>query len=64
LNPVGAKLLAPEQALRDSAWSSWLDYLKPPAKRWPWLRVDRLLREWGVKADNAAGRRQLDQGLG
>ena len=39
------------------------EYLKSPGKRWPWLRVDRTLGEWGVKTDNAAGRRQLEQGM-
>ena len=63
LNPVRAKLLMPEQALREYRWSSWPEYLKPPAKRWPWLRTDRTLGEWGVKAETAAGRRQLEQGM-
>jgi REP element-mobilizing transposase RayT len=63
LNPVRAKLLTPEQALKAYQWSSWPEYLKTPGKRWPWLRVDRLLGEWGVKADNAAGRQQLEQGM-
>jgi len=63
LNPVRAKLLKLEQPLRAYRWSSWPEYLKPPRKRWPWLRVDRLLGEWGVKGDNAAGRRQVEQGM-
>ena len=63
LNPVRAKLLRPEQRLLDYRWSSWPEYLKSPGKRWPWLRVDRLLGEWGVKQDNAIGRRQLEQGI-
>src|SRR5579863_9977059 len=46
LNPARAKLLRPGQALREYAWSSWPEYLKRPAKRWPWLRVDRLLGEY------------------
>ena len=33
LNPVRAKLLRTNQALRDYAWSSWPDYLKPPEQR-------------------------------
>ncbi|MCL4786660.1 MAG: transposase [Verrucomicrobia bacterium] len=41
LNPSRAKLLQPEQALRDYAWSSWPEYLKPPGQRPAWLRVDR-----------------------
>jgi hypothetical protein len=61
--PVRAKLLGPEQRLGDYRWSSWPEYLKKPGKRWDWLRVDRLLGEWGVRQDNAAGRRQLEQAM-
>ena len=43
LNPVRAKLLRPEQPLRDYWWSRWPEYLKAPSQRWPWLRVGRLL---------------------
>ena len=63
LNPVRAKLLGPEQALREYRWSSWPEYLKSPGKRWPWLRVDRLLGEYGIPKDSAAGRRQLEMFL-
>jgi hypothetical protein len=63
LNPVRAKLLTPEQKLLDYRWCSWPEYLKSPGKRWPWLRVDRVLGEWGAKYDNAAARRQLEQGM-
>jgi REP element-mobilizing transposase RayT len=63
LNPVRAKLLKPEQRLSDYRWSSWPEYLKSPGKRWVWLRVDRVLGEWGVKQDSAAGWRQLEQGM-
>ena len=41
-------------------WSSWPEYLKRPGKRWPWLRVDRLLGENQIPADSSAGRRQLE----
>ena len=44
-------------------WSSWPEYLKRPAKRWPWLRVDRLLGEYQIPKDSAAGRRQLEHAL-
>jgi hypothetical protein len=44
-------------------WSSWPDYLKSPAKRWPWLRVDRLLGEYRIPQDSAAGRRHLAECL-
>lgn len=37
--------------------------MKSPEKRWPWLRVDRVLGEWGVQQDNVAGRRHLEQGM-
>ncbi len=63
LNSVRAKLLKREQALKEYRWSSWPQYLKVPGKRWKWLRVDRLLGQWGVKADSAAGRRQLERAM-
>jgi len=63
LNPARARLVGPAQALREYAWSSWPVYLKSPANRWPWLRVDRLLGEYGVAQDSAAGRRRLEEAL-
>ena len=45
LNPVRAKLIKPEDPLKSYRWSSFPEYLKPAAKRWPWLRTDRLLGE-------------------
>jgi len=63
LNPVRARLLEPEQRLKQYPWSSWPAYLKRPGKRPPWLRVDRLLGEWGAKEDTSAGRRQLEAGM-
>jgi REP element-mobilizing transposase RayT len=63
LNPARAKLLRPDQALRNYAWSSWPEYLKRPGKRWPWLRADRLLGEHRIPQDTAAGRRVLEQAL-
>lgn len=63
LNPVRAKLLKPGQALQAYRWSSWPEYLKAPRRRWPWLRVERLLGEWGVAKDTAAGRRRLQQAM-
>lgn len=63
LNPVRAKLLTSKQALRQYPWGSWPQYLKGAAKRWPWLRVDRLLGEYGIPKDSAAGRRQLERAL-
>ena len=61
LNPVRAKLLGPEQALQEYRWSSYVEYLKPPSRRAPWLRVERLFGEWGIGQDGAAGRRQFEQ---
>lgn len=63
LNPVRAKLLAPDQPLRDYAWSSLPEYLKPPTRRWQWLRVDRLLGETGLSKDSKAGRREFERQL-
>ena len=61
LNPVRAKLLKPEQVLGDYLWSSYGQYLKSPGKRWPWLRVDRLLGEMRIPKDSPAGRRQFER---
>jgi REP element-mobilizing transposase RayT len=60
LNPVRAKLLKPEQPLKAYQWSSWPEYLKSPGKRPPWLRVDRVMGEWGVRGDSRGRRRQLE----
>lgn len=61
LNPSRAELLQPDQRLRDFPWSSWLEYLKAPSKRWAWMRTDRLLGEHGIPKDSVAGRRELEQ---
>ena len=63
LNPARAGLLKPQEALSAYAWSSWPEYLKAPSKRWPWLRVDRLLGEYRIPKDSAAGRRQMEAAL-
>ncbi|MEY4385448.1 MAG: hypothetical protein RLY20_731 [Verrucomicrobiota bacterium] len=63
LNPARAKLLRPEQPLTAYRWSSWPEHLKAPRQRWPWLRCDRLLGEYGIPQDSAAGRRHLEQQL-
>jgi len=63
LNPARAKLLTAGQALREYLWSSWPEYLKRPSQRWPWLRVERLLGEYHIPQDSAAGRRQLEIAL-
>ena len=61
LNPVRAGLVVEEAKLADYAWSSFPEYLKPPRKRAGWLRVDRLLGEWGIRRDNVAGRREFGE---
>lgn len=63
LNPARAKLLKPEQRLREYRWSSWPEYLKAPGKRQKWLRVDRVLGESGIPKDSVAGRRELERRL-
>jgi len=40
-------------------WSSYPLYLKEPANRPVWLRVDRLLGDWGIPQDSSAGREQF-----
>jgi putative transposase len=51
LNPVRARLLAPEQRLESYPWSSYPLYLLENSPRPAWLRVDRLLGEWGIAWD-------------
>jgi len=60
LNPARANLLKPDEPLRTYIWSSYAEYLKPPQKRWPWMRVDRVFGEMGIPQDSAAGRRQCE----
>lgn len=63
LNPARAKLVGAEQPLKGFVWSSWPAYLLAPSKRPAWLRVDRLLGEWGIPRDSWAGRQRLEQAL-
>ena len=63
LNPVRAKLLTADRPLSDYAWSSHGEYLKPPGKRAPWLRVDRLFGEMGIAQDSVVGRRQFGSAM-
>jgi len=60
LNPVRARLLAPQQPLRTYRWSSYGEYLQAPSRRPAWLRVDRLFGEMGIRQDSAAGRRRFE----
>ena len=59
LNPARAQLVAPEQPLTAYPWSSYPHYLRPARHRPDWLQVERLLGEYGVRRDTAAGRRQF-----
>src|ERR1035441_2812813 len=59
LNPARAKVLTAEEPLSAFVWSSYPQYLAAPARRPNWLRVDRLLGEWGIPKDSEAGRREF-----
>jgi hypothetical protein len=61
LNPVRAKLLQPDEALRRYRWSSFPGYLQKPSQRPDWLRVGRVLGECGIPKDSAAGRRTFER---
>ena len=61
LNPVRANLLTEEQSLREFVWSSYPEYLKLPARRPAWIRVDRLLGEMRIPKDSTAGRAQFER---
>ena len=63
LNPARAKLLKPEQPLLEFEWSSYPLYVGRPSRRPAWLRVDRLLGEWGIPKDSGPGRRVLAERL-
>ena len=63
LNPVRARLLQPEQRLKEYRWSSYPHYLKSRRRRPEWMRVDRLLGEWGIQVDSLAGRRRFEAGM-
>jgi hypothetical protein len=54
-------LIAADGKLADYAWSSFPEYLKEPAQRPEWLRVDRLLGEIGIRQDDAAGRGEFQE---
>ena len=55
LNPARAKLVVADVPLKSFAWSSWPAYLLARSKRPAWLRVDRLLGEWGITKDSPEG---------
>ncbi len=61
LNPVRAKLVSKNGALSGFQWSSYPEYLLSPARRWPWLRVERLLGAHGIPKDSPAGRAEFER---
>jgi len=61
LNPVRAKLVSRKEALSEFWWSSYPQYLVPSARRWPWLRVERLLGAHGIPKDSPAGREEFER---
>jgi REP element-mobilizing transposase RayT len=63
LNPARARLVGAEAPLRSFGWSSWPAYLRAARQRPAWLRVVRLLGEYGTAKDSAAGRGQLERAL-
>jgi REP element-mobilizing transposase RayT len=63
LNPVRAGMLRAEDALAAYPWSSLGWYAAAREHRPVWVRVDRLLGEHGIKADNAAGREEFARRL-
>ena len=63
LNPSRAKLIPGDEPLERYRWSSYPYYLKPARQRPLWLAVERLLGEYGLRRDNAAGRRRFAEAL-
>lgn len=61
LNPVRAKLIAPESPLRSYRWSSFPVHLAAPEARPSWLRGDRLFGELGIPRWDEAGRAEFEQ---
>jgi putative transposase len=63
LNPGRAGLVSIEQPLLTYRWSSWPAYVMHQVKRPGWLCVERLLGEYHIPSDSAAGRRHLEVSL-
>ena len=61
LNPARARIVKPDEPLESYRWSSYGDYLKSPARRPAWLRVDQVLGEHGIDRDNHRGRLELSR---
>lgn len=60
LNPVRAGIISRSKKLDSFVWSSYPAYRRPKLRQ-PWLRVDRLLGEHGLKTDTAASRREFER---
>jgi REP element-mobilizing transposase RayT len=63
LNPARANLLSRREGLTAYRWSSVHQYLLLARRRKKWLRVDRLLGEMGIGADNASGRAEFEEAM-
>jgi putative transposase len=61
LNPVRAKLINPEDRLLAYPWSSLGWYAAAREHRPDWIRVDRLLGDYGIELDSAAGREEFER---
>ena len=61
LNPVRAHLLGTDERLLAYPWSSFGWYLAAPEHRPGWVRVDRLLGEYGIQQDSPAGRQEFER---
>lgn len=61
LNPVRAKLIAPNVPLRNYRWSSFPGIVGASGERPEWLRLDRLLGESGIQTDDTVGRTDFEQ---
>jgi len=59
LNPLRAGMLKTGEVLEGYVWSSFPQYLKPASRRVRWLRVDRLLGEYGIRGATSSGRREF-----
>ena len=64
LNPAAAGLLRKEDPdLKQYAWSSYTDYLKPPRQRPAWLLVDHVLDAHWIGRDTPKGRKAFEASM-
>jgi len=61
LNPVRARLLAPEDRLLANPWRNFPWYLAAREHRPHWLRVERLFGDHGIPQDTPAGRQEFER---